>query len=218
MIRKIIVCILLIIGAISLSIFAASEAANEATLRVQAYKLGDDDYLNVSITSAVSGKLTELEWVESGTALPAIDITDKMDSLHKPITETSSNIMNEQVIFSYRVFGHSIGTFTINLNFGPFEHKGGGNSVSAVYAITNTNYIFNNTGNYQDKDSNFKITENYTRGKGTTSLEAQWNVTGTGAIVPDWVVRGGVAASISNYESASYGSHTAVVQVTLTSN
>ena len=214
--RKIIVLILLVMGSFS-AVFATTEAANEATLKVQAYKLGDDDYLNIAITSAVSGKLTELVWSDSESALPAIDITDKIDSLSKPITETSSDLMNEQVIFSYRVFGHSIGTFTISLDFSPFEHNGGGNSVSAVYAITNTNYIFNNTGNYQDKNSSFTIEEKYTKGKGTTSLEAQWYVDGTGAIVPDWIVRGGVAASISGYESASYGSHTATVHVTLTS-
>lgn len=220
--KKLLILLLLTLSIVKLSAEETipNVSGESATLNIKAYKVGSSNSLKIYIVSAVPGAIGELEFPET-TAVPAIDITNMMDTLFGDTTVGSPN-QSEHIVFSYRVYGQTGGNYTITLNFSEFMNNQVSSGLGASYSLANTNYIFNETGNSTETigDTTYQIKEtsnssNSSYSFAPTSLSASWSVT---EAPPAWIVRGAVAMTIdeASYDSAAYGLHTATVTVTLT--
>ena len=189
--------------------------SSTAELEIKAYKVGADDFNQITITDAIPGSLKEID--NDGS----IDITSRLEYLFGATGEKlDSTLFGDRIIFSYRVVGNTADNFEMNITFGEFTHNGQSSNLTASFMLGNTNYVFSNTGNSvsgaytitQDKNGNEE--QNMGPFSLGSTASVKWTVSGSGT-TPEWIVRGAVALTIdeTSYDNASYGEHTSTVTV-----
>ena len=218
MIRKLLSILLLLL--IPFTILSAVDAEDqdlekEATLRISGYKIGTDDYAEIVITDAITESLNVIS--NNGE----IDITNHVYDLIGSISESdsssanvatnSSNFRSDQVVFSYRVAGNSLGNYTLTLTLGDLKHVSANSTIETEYDLGNLSYSFLDVSSEEitEGDSTYSIGINGTNDKfsvpslnGNSFIISNWKVvlndTDSSGPCPVWIHRGAIAMTISS--------------------
>ncbi|HIV98324.1 MAG TPA: hypothetical protein IAB12_00910 [Candidatus Ornithospirochaeta avicola] len=209
--KKVLLAILLA----ALSVFTLS-AASTASFDIKAYKLRDSSKLKVEITDAIPGGLDTFTSSENGKE---IDLSSVRQNL---LGQTDIEIADfaEHVIFSWRVWGNTAGTYTVKINFSTFnlqkEENGtlkdeGEHFIGVRFESGNETFTFPDYNDSVVKDENenelgrieLATIDNVAELKSYVSststaqdgLSIVWTVDGDHNI--RWIAHGAVAANIS---------------------
>ena len=207
--------VLLTILSAALSVFTLA-AASTASFDIKAYKLRDSSNLKVEITDAIPGSLDTFTSSENGKE---IDLSSVRQNL---LGQTDIEIADfaEHVIFSWRVWGNTDGTYTVKINFSTFNLQKKENGISkdegthfigVRFESGNETFTFPDYNDSVVKDENGNELGKIEKGSiddvselstyvssnspSTDSISISWNVTGNNSI--RWIAHGAVAANIS---------------------
>lgn len=206
--------VLLTILSAALSVFTLA-AASTASFDIKAYKLRESSKLKVEITDAIPGSLDTFTSSENGKE---IDLSSVRQNL---LGQTNIKIADfaEHVIFSWRVWGNTAGTYTVKINFSTFnlqKEENGTLTDEGTHFIGVRFESGNETFSFPDyNDSVVKENENElgkiekvfidnvselstyvpSNSPSTDNISISWNVTGNNSI--RWIAHGAVAANIS---------------------
>lgn len=235
--KKILVALLLILLIPFVELFAQDEERiPDATLNLRGYKIGVIESPYVVITDALSESLEIVSSPEGTNTPPEIDVTNHIDDLLG--NTSSSGFSSDRVVFSYRVVGNTLGSFTLTMTMDDLRLNGTGKEdtdvISTRYDLSNLSYSFH--GAYSNEYEGNSISGD-TDSEGNTSndlvsipssddttLSSKWTVSSTNSSATTtplaWVHRGAVAMTISSseysYDSGhSVGRYVASVEVKL---
>lgn len=222
------------------------KASSSSTLKLRGYKVGLKEDPYVVITDAMNDSLEVLSTTkdENGSTQKAeIDVTKHIDQFLGDIN--SGGFLKDRVIFSYRVVGNTLGSFTLTLTMNDFALAEKGNDTSGTlrtrYDLSNFSYTFTgaSSNTYEEakivanevNDTEAIPSEKVNEGNNTegndTGLISKWSVLDTDPVVADgvkrtraaWIHRGAVAMTISStdYDDPSIprGEYRATVEVRL---
>lgn len=225
---KRVLSILLIIFMI-LPLFALDENIDpnaDNVLNIKGYKVGEDDYMKIVITDAISESLDVLDRPKEDNR-DAINVSDHIDNL---LGTTGADFNSLRSVFSYRVVGNITGSFRIDMTFNPLMNtaEGGTHTIGATYALGSLSYTFPEISSQSDGQYTIASTsgeENILQAdpSGTNNtLTSYWSVTPRSENATTqypWSHRGTVAMTISesdySNENIPVGTYTALVEVKL---
>lgn len=225
---KRVLSILLIIFMI-LPLFALDENIDPSAdnvLNIKGYKVGEDDYMKIVITDAISESLDVLDRPD-GENRDAINVSDHIDNL---LGTTGADFNSLRSVFSYRVVGNITGSFRIDMTFNPLMNtaEGGTHTIGATYALGSLSYTFpeissQSDGQYTIASTSGEKNELQADPSGTNNtLASYWSVTPRSENATTqypWSHRGTVAMTISesdySNENIPVGTYTALVEVKL---
>lgn len=213
------------------------ESSSSSTLKLRGYKVGLKADPYVVITDAMNESLEVLSTSENddGTIKGSdIDVTNHIDQFLGDIN--NGGFLKDRVIFSYRVVGNTLGSFTLTLTMNDFTLKTGNDTSGTLktrYDLSNFSYTF--TGASSDTYEGAKIkadegndTEAIPSSASNNTLISKWSVSDDNAPIVDsdgertraaWIHRGAVAMTISStdYDNPDIprGEYRATVGVTL---
>lgn len=204
--------VLLTILSAALSVFTLA-AASTASFDIKAYKLRDSSNLKVEITDAIPGSLDTFTSSENGKE---IDLSSVRQNL---LGQTDIEIADfaEHVIFSWRVWGNTAGTYTVKINFSTFNlqkkeisEDEGTHFIGVRFESGNETFTFPDYNDSVVKGENGELgkiekgsidnvselsTYVPSNSPSTDSISISWNVTRNNSI--RWIAHGAVAANIS---------------------
>lgn len=225
----------------SVSVTPSEEkVSSSSTLKLRGYKVGLKAAPYVVITDAMNESLEVLSTSvnEDGSIKGSdIDVTKHIDQFLGDIN--NGGFLKDRVIFSYRVVGNTLGSFTLTLTMHDFTLEGDENTSDKLktrYDLSNFSYTFTgassntyqgakieaNGGNDTEAIPSKEVNE-----ENDTGLISKWSVLDTDPVVADgvkrtraaWIHRGAVAMTISSndYDNPSIprGEYRATVGVTL---
>lgn len=225
---KRVLSILLIIFMI-LPLFALDENIDpnaDNVLNIKGYKVGEDDYMKIVITDAISESLDVLDRPD-GENRDAINVSDHIDNL---LGTTGADFNSLRSVFSYRVVGNRTGSFRIDMTFNHLKNtaEGGTHIIGATYALGSLSYTFpeissQSDGTYTIASTSGEKNRLQANPSGTnTTLTSYWSVTPLSENATTqypWSHRGTVAMTISesdySNENNPVGTYTALVEVKL---
>ena len=208
------------------------ESSSSSTLKLRGYKVGLKADPYVVITDAMNESLEVLSTSENddGTIKGSdIDVTNHIDQFLGDIN--NGGFLKDRVIFSYRVVGNTLGSFTLTLTMNDFTLKTEATgTLKTRYDLSNFSYTFTGASSNTYEEAKIEANEgNDTEAipsqqtQQTDVLVSKWTVSDTN---PDgkrtraaWIHRGAVAMTISStdYDDPSIprGEYRATVGVTL---
>ena len=220
------------------------KASSSSTLKLRGYKVGLKADPYVVITDAMNESLEVLSTSENddGTIKGSdIDVTNHIDQFLGDIN--NGGFLKDRVIFSYRVVGNTLGSFTLTLTMNDFEltdqeTEEGNKKISGTlktrYDLSNFSYTFTGASSNTYEEAKIEANEgNDTEAipsnqtQQTDALVSKWSVSDTNPVVADgvkrtraaWIHRGAVAMTISStdYDNPSIprGEYRATVGVML---
>ena len=221
----------------SVSVTPSEEkVSSSSTLKLRGYKVGLKAAPYVVITDAMNESLEVLSTSvnEDGSIKGSdIDVTKHIDQFLGDIN--NGGFLKDRVIFSYRVVGNTLGSFTLTLTMHDFTLEGDENTSDKLktrYDLSNFSYTF--TGASSNTYQGAKIeasgdNDSVAIPSGSDNeLISYWTVSDTDPVVDSdevertraaWIHRGAVAMTISStdYDNPSIprGEYRATVGVTL---
>ena len=221
----------------SVSVTPSEEkVSSSSTLKLRGYKVGLKAAPYVVITDALNESLEVLSTSvnEDGSIKGSdIDVTKHIDQFLGDIN--NGGFLKDRVIFSYRVVGNTLGSFTLTLTMHDFTLEGDENTSDKLktrYDLSNFSYTF--TGASSNTYQGAKIeasgdNDSVAIPSGSDNeLISYWTVSDTDPVVDSdevertraaWIHRGAVAMTISStdYDNPSIprGEYRATVGVTL---
>lgn len=195
-------------------------------LNIKGYKVGEDDYMKIVITDAISESLDVLDRPD-GENRDAINVSDHIDNL---LGTTGADFNSLRSVFSYRVVGNITGSFRIDMTFNRLMNtaEGGTHTIGATYALGSLSYTFpeissQSDGQYTIASTSGEKNELQADPSGTNNtLTSYWSVTPRSENATTqypWSHRGTVAMTISesaySNENIPVGTYTALVEVKL---
>lgn len=207
---------------------AAGDVLNSAEFDISAFKVGPEQYLKLIITDAINESLGVL-----GEEITSEDGTAEIYSTIELSRHTDALIDEPTVIFSYRVVGNIIGTYTVEAAIYPLymSTDGGVDTtkiVSATYSPDYITVVFPDSSTTTSADGTATIaTETTTEGPFLVDTPTQegikisstWNVSSTTSddTVAEWISRGAMKMQLdkASYDSADIGTYIADIKVTL---
>lgn len=226
MMKKSIICLLLAVMAMPLAAVLPTlpdgiDSSDPNVLNIKAYKIGKVQTVNVVITDAISASLDTIDApVKEGDIIKSVDeivVDDKVLDLLGNISSTSNSasFSSDKVIFSYRVVGNIIGTFTLGITFNSLSLDGKGiEIIGTKYDLGNLSYSFPaySSSTFSDGTGSGEISNNSTAastGSITTStggkVSSSWEVDVSDTTVPLWIHRGAIAMTVSDADYRSEG-------------
>ena len=231
----------------SVSVTPSEEkVSSSSTLKLRGYKVGLKAAPYVVITDAMNESLEVLSTSvnEDGSIKGSdIDVTKHIDQFLGDIN--NGGFLKDRVIFSYRVVGNTLGSFTLTLTMHDFTLEGDENTSDKLktrYDLSNFSYTFTgassntyeeakieaNEGNVTEVIPSEEVDEGNNTEGNNPGLISKWSVLDKDPVVDSdgvkrtraaWIHRGAVAMTISSndYDNPSIprGEYRATVGVTL---
>ena len=193
-------------------------------LNIKGYKVGEDDYMKIVITDAISESLDVLDRPKEGNR-DAINVSDHIDNL---LGTTGADFNSLRSVFSYRVVGNRTGSFRIDMTFNRLMNTAE-DTIGATYALGSLSYTFPEISSQSDGQYTIASTSGEKNilqadpsSANTTTLTSYWSVTPRSENATTqypWSHRGTVAMTISesdySNENIPVGTYTALVEVKL---
>lgn len=189
------------------------ESSSSSTLKLRGYKVGLKEDPYVVITDAMNESLEVLSTSknEDGTIKGSdIDVTKHIDQFLGDIS--NGGFLKDRVIFSYRVVGNTLGSFTLSLTMHDFKltdqkTEEGNEKTSGTlrtrYDLSNFSYTFTgassntyeeakieaNEGNVTEVIPSEEVDEGNNTEGNNPGLISKWSVLDTNPVVADGVKR-----------------------------